>query len=43
VSKTNKNIESVNTQHHKKQGTTNNEKQQQEKMPAKGDGNKQAK
>jgi len=43
VPKTNKNNDQVNKQYHKKQGTTNSEKQQQEKVPAKGDDNKQAK
>jgi len=43
VPKTNKNNDQVNKQYHKKQGTTSSENQQQEKMPAKGDGNKQAK
>jgi hypothetical protein len=43
VTKDNKNNESVNTQYHKKQETTKNEKQPQEKMPVKGDANKQAK
>ena len=43
VPKTNKNSDQVNKQYHKKQGTAHNEKQQQEKVPAKGDDNKQAK
>ena len=43
VTKDKKNNEQVNTQYHKKQETTNNQKQKQEKMPVKGEGNKQAK